>query len=604
MPQTVIFFMNSIPLCKYKREPVLQTTASLHSVESPEQTMSRNQVVFSRRQVEGMIANGSSIIIVDQMVLKVDAWLKYHPGGHKTILHMVGRDATDEVNMYLPREVFTASGHGSPFADLFYRMHSKDTRLSMVRYQVGRIDGRWKNFVPPIQGGRFRPMPDETETTEIESDDSEDSDNSQPPSLIFDLGGAELKKRTTSLSSISSSVNSEYHDGPSFLDSQTKMELSLDRSKYPSVDIRTQSDIIQKYRDLEKQIEREGLYNCNYSAYAWEVVRCASIFAIMILFWQKGWYITSGCFMGAFWSQLVFCAHDAGHVAITHNYTIDTLIGMTIAAPIGGLSLGWWKLSHNIHHIVTNSPEHDPDNQHLPFLAVNQRFLGSLFSTYHERIMPYDDFAKLLVPYQKYLYYPVLTLGRFNLYVQSWTFLIQGKGPRSGPAWWHRWFEIAGNVIFWLWYGWGIVGHIPGHWNRFAFVMTSHMITVLLHVQFTVSHFAMSTADLGPDESFPQKMLRTTMDVDCPPWLDFLHGGLQFQAVHHMFSRIPRHNLRRAQTLVIQFCKDVGIPYALYGFVDGNKEILGRLAEVSRQAAILAECQRVVAEKGDYFHEL
>ena len=40
-------------------------------------------------------------MIVDGNVLKVDAWLKYHPGGDKAIMHMIGRDATDEVNAYV-----------------------------------------------------------------------------------------------------------------------------------------------------------------------------------------------------------------------------------------------------------------------------------------------------------------------------------------------------------------------------------------------------------------------------------------------------------------------------------------------------------------------
>jgi sphingolipid 8-(E)-desaturase len=56
------------------------------------------EVLLSRREIEGLIAEGKSIIIIDQMVLKVDPWLKYHPGGDKAIMHMGGRDATDEVN--------------------------------------------------------------------------------------------------------------------------------------------------------------------------------------------------------------------------------------------------------------------------------------------------------------------------------------------------------------------------------------------------------------------------------------------------------------------------------------------------------------------------
>jgi delta8-fatty-acid desaturase len=62
---------------------------------------SRNDRLYSRRQIEGLIADGRSIIIIDQKVLKVDAWLKYHPGGDKPINHMVGKDATDEVNAYV-----------------------------------------------------------------------------------------------------------------------------------------------------------------------------------------------------------------------------------------------------------------------------------------------------------------------------------------------------------------------------------------------------------------------------------------------------------------------------------------------------------------------
>lgn len=90
------------------------------------------------------------------------------------------------------------------------------------------------------------------------------------------------------------------------------------------------------------------------------------------------------------------------------------------------------------------------------------------------------------------------------------------------------------------------------------------------------------------------------MDVDCPQWLDFFHGGLQFQAIHHLYPRIPRHNLRQTQRLVQEFCNEVDIPYALYGFVDGNKQVIGKLADVARQAAIFAECQRTMAAEGGY----
>ena len=60
--------------------------------------MNRNQIL-TRAAVEALIANGHSIVISEGRVLKLDGWLEKHPGGRLTIMHMVGRDATNEINM-------------------------------------------------------------------------------------------------------------------------------------------------------------------------------------------------------------------------------------------------------------------------------------------------------------------------------------------------------------------------------------------------------------------------------------------------------------------------------------------------------------------------
>ena len=66
--------------------------------EAKAKAAARKERLYTRREIEGLIADGRKIIIIDQKVLKVDAWLEYHPGGDKAIQHMVGRDATNEVN--------------------------------------------------------------------------------------------------------------------------------------------------------------------------------------------------------------------------------------------------------------------------------------------------------------------------------------------------------------------------------------------------------------------------------------------------------------------------------------------------------------------------
>ncbi|KAI9757051.1 MAG: hypothetical protein M4579_003620 [Chaenotheca gracillima] len=542
----------------------------------------RKETLMSRRQVEGMIADGRTIVIVDNKVLKLDAWIRFHPGGDLAIKHMVGRDATDEVNA----------------------LHSPEARRKMSSYQIGRVHGQWDNLTPPVQGGKFRPFIEDASDLESGSESdlittSESSSGKSSP--LFEPvdkapSTSSLRQRLTPVDHAAADPVTPMEPHLAHLDDLTRQELDLTRAKYPSLSAATQASIVQKYRDLNVRIRAEGLYQCNYTSYLIELSRYTLFFGLSLYFLHLGWWATAGLFLGIFWHQLVFTAHDAGHMGITHNFHTDTVIGMIVADYLGGLSLGWWKRSHNVHHVVTNLPEHDPDIELMPFFAISHRFFQSLRSTYYDRIMPYDAVARVAVRYQSYLYYPILTLGRFNLYLLSWEHLLRGLGPRKGEAAWHRWFEITGHVFFWIWFGYGILYRtIPTWWGRFVFIMVSHMVTAPLHVQITLSHFAMSTANVGTKESFPQRMLRTTMDVDCPEWLDFVHGGLQFQAVHHLYPRIPRHNLRRTQRLVREFCHDVGIPYALFGFVDGNKQVISHLAEIGRQATILGECQRTVA---------
>lgn len=472
----------------------------------------------------------------------------------------------------------------------------------MLSFQIGRIENRWTNFVPPIQGGQFRPY---------SQDDSESDDSSPPrsrtPSIIFDEAIDEktgLRRRpstATSTSSSPSTLPADRKSGPRplFLDARTQQEIAADLAKYPPVDNASQDAIVQKYRELYRRLEAAGLFQCNYSAYLIESCRYTLFAALSYIFLRLGWYGTSAFFLGCLWHQLVFTVHDSAHIGITHNYHFDTVLAILIADFIGGLSAGWWKRSHNVHHIVTNSAEHDPDIQHLPFFAVSHKFFTNIRSTYYDRVLHFDAASRFLLKFQHYLYYVILAFARFNLYRLSWEYLLKRQAPRKGPAWWHYWLEVTGQVVFWYWFGYRLLYlSIPDWGNRILFLLVSHVTTSPLHVQITLSHFSMSTADLGVRESFPQKMLRTTMDVDCPAWLDFFHGGLQFQAVHHLFPRLPRHNLRAAQQYVKEFCKETGIPYTIFTFVDGNKDVVSHLGEIAKQVRMMEECTKSMTKEG------
>jgi delta8-fatty-acid desaturase len=175
-----------------------------------------------------------------------------------------------------------------------------------------------------------------------------------------------------------------------------------------------------------------------------------------------------------------------------------------------------------------------------------------------------------------------MCFARVNLQIQSYIYLYKRT---NSP---YRYAEIFFIGLYWSWFIY-LLSLIPTYTQCLIYLFICYVVTMPLHVQITLSHFGMSTEDYGPCESFPAKMLRTTMDIACPTWLDFFHGGLQYQAVHHLFPRMPRHQLRKASDFVRQFADEVGLTYHMYGFVHGNIKVLNVLKDVAMQIKLMRD---------------
>lgn len=122
------------------------------------------------------------------------------------------------------------------------------------------------------------------------------------------------------------------------MESFTQKQIDMDLANFPPLDPATQQEIVQRYRLLAKKIQSQGLFDCHYTAYLIELCRYTLLAGLCTLFLHIGWYGTSGLFLGLFWHQLTLTCHDAGHMGITHNYHIDTTIGILLADFLGGLS--------------------------------------------------------------------------------------------------------------------------------------------------------------------------------------------------------------------------------------------------------------------------
>ncbi|RDB28989.1 Delta 8-(E)-sphingolipid desaturase [Hypsizygus marmoreus] len=516
---------------------------------------------WSRDAVAERILAGEHLIVYRGQLLRIPtSWVDAHPGGTLALLHFVGRDASDEIDA----------------------CHLDQTRQLIPRYSIGRVelkDDAWEPLVPPVMSGWVRKSVPGTKSSEW-----------------YREATAQRSTVNTQLSPSSQIllVSNEYAPAGEHVPDLATLE-----PPPTDLDLKVQARQSQAYKELHQRVVDAGLYNTPYlTGYGPEIVRYTLLACLSVYSYHHSWFITSAVCLGLMWHQLVFSAHDLGHMGVTHVWAIDRLISILIADFIGGLSIGWWVENHNIHHIVTNHPSHDPDIQHLPFFAVSPVFMSSLWSSYYKRVMPFDQFAKIFVSIQHKLFYIVMAFARFNLYVNSYVFLYKKAFDtrRARGAGWSWGLEVVGLVFFWCWFGRVLYG--CGSWQMaLAYLLVSHAVTSPLHVQIVLSHFSMSTADLGPTESFPHRQMRTTTDVICDESVGFVHGGLHLQVTHHLFPRLPRHNLRRASVLVKEFAREQGLIYAEFGFVNGNAEVIGVLKGVADQVKLMGKVASVEAKE-------
>lgn len=374
-----------------------------------------------------------------------------------------------------------------------------------------------------------------------------------------------------------------------------------DTKEFPITKDKIESD----FAELQHTLVANGLFE---HSPAFFIKQCVRNTLILVMAWCCVLYgpsvagpewaysvqvLLGGFLLGLYWQQSAFMGHDLGHSAVTYDSKWDYYIGLVLGNFCTGISVGWWKDNHYTHHVVTNSVTHDPDIQHPPIMAVSEllydrRHKGGkpIVSHYYGPSVDMDftqGAAKKLVGYQAYLFYPIMAVARFNLYVQSYMFIlgsyIGGKFADRKPA--NRGAELVAMTGFVAWVSL-MFSYISWEDGRLTFILLSHAVAGLLHVQIVLSHFSLAAYEgvmygdpatgkvASKLESWPAIQLAGTLNVDCPTWMDWFHGGLQFQSEHHLFPKIPRHNLRAASKYIRAFAKDNDLPYISLSFWDAN----------------------------------
>lgn len=324
-----------------------------------------------------------------------------------------------------------------------------------------------------------------------------------------------------------------------------------------------------QYALLKSVVQEAGLLNPQVAYYAVKLTYTLALFAfgVGLLFLLSGWLRVLVCapYLAFASVQLAYMSHDLGHKQVFSSTKVNNWIGMLVGNLLVGMSLCWWVDKHNAHHANPNHDGMDPDID-IPFMAFSE-----------EQATRKRGLSRFLAGYQAFLFFPALTFTTYTMQVTSIKYTFSER---------YRW-QMPDILLMWahliLYYG-GlplVLGPVEG----LAFILIHRgLLGLMLGAAFAPNHKGMLVVGEKDEHlDFLRKQVLTSRSVRSTPLIDFLYGGLNHQAVHHLFPSMPRNNLRQAAEITRRFCSEHSIPYYETGVRQSFKEILQSLWATSAQ---------------------
>ncbi|HZQ49449.1 MAG TPA: acyl-CoA desaturase [Candidatus Dormibacteraeota bacterium] len=320
------------------------------------------------------------------------------------------------------------------------------------------------------------------------------------------------------------------------------------------------------YAELKRRVEAAGLMRKRPGYYALMLVTNAVLFVgtLWLLTLSQNAWITAlvAAVLGVVSGQLGFQLHDSGHRQMFPSRRLNTVVGIVTGNGLLGMSHGWWVDKHNRHHGNPNHVDLDPDID-IGVIAYSE-----------EQAVAKRGLSRWIVSHQAVLFFPLLFGLAWTMHVSSVKFLLGTKEKL-------RWVEVAALCAHAFAFP-ALLVVMLGPWRALLVIVIQKCVGgFYLASVFAPNHKGMPQIEAGEELDFLRSQVLTSRNVRSNPMTDLLYGSLNYQIEHHLFPTMPRCNIRRAHTIVRDYCAEVGVPYYETSIYRSYHEILSFLHEVS-----------------------
>ena len=321
-----------------------------------------------------------------------------------------------------------------------------------------------------------------------------------------------------------------------------------------------------QYAELRRMVKQQGLLDRQPLYYSIKIPFTVGLVAASIAFlvsvdsvWLQ---LLNAAFLGVVFTQLAFIGHDAGHQEIFSSVKRNDLISLMTCILIAAWVPSWWHDKHNQrHHRNPNRIGEDGDIDASPFAFSIGR-----------------AFAKTGLPEpmcHALMFFSILFLSSLSFLYAGIHYVLAGRPLKYSLA---EPLSVVAHLIAYF----ALLFFFLDPLHAVLFIVVHQAVEGLyMGLVFAPNHKGMPVLDGETPMGFLRQQVTTARDVRAHPVTDFFYGCLNYQIEHHLFPSMPRNNLKKAKSLVKEFCHARSIPYYETGVIQAHREILGHMRSLS-----------------------